>query len=172
MLVVDHTIQTSFADRLDAPLEVAGLRTLIVDVAYGGDSFVIADAKTLGFAIKPDEARDLAELGMEDNSRRQRNNLGFTHPENPVWDHISFCQFAGPLGREGGEINGPNAVVVRLGKIDRSPTGTGMQRPYGRPGGARRLEAGGNLSWGAPSSAPSSSARVARRSQVARRLSL
>ncbi len=34
----------SFADRLDAPLEVAGLRTLSVDVAYGGDSFVIKPA--------------------------------------------------------------------------------------------------------------------------------
>ena len=34
----------SFADNLDAKLEVAGLGTLTVDTAYGGDSFVIADA--------------------------------------------------------------------------------------------------------------------------------
>jgi proline racemase len=53
----------SFAARLDAHLEVAGLGTLKVDTAYGGDSFVIVDAKSLGFAIRPDEARDLAELG-------------------------------------------------------------------------------------------------------------
>jgi len=51
--------------------------------------------------------------------------LGFRHPQNPDWDHISFCQFAGPLRRERGEISGPNAVVVRPGKIDRSLTGTG-----------------------------------------------
>ena len=51
--------------------------------------------------------------------------LGFSHPENAAWDHISFCQFAGPLAREGNELSGPNAVVVRPGKIDRSPTGTG-----------------------------------------------
>ena len=114
----------SFAARLDAPLEVAGLGTLIVDVAYGGDSFVIADAKQLGFAIKPDEARDLAEQGMKITAAANEQ-LGFAHPENPAWDHISFCQFAGPLEREGGEIRGPNAVVVRPGKIDRSPTGTG-----------------------------------------------
>ena len=51
--------------------------------------------------------------------------LGFAHPENAEWDHISFCQFAGPLTLEEGALTGPNAVVVRPGKIDRSPTGTG-----------------------------------------------
>ena len=40
----------SFADQLDATLEVEGLGTLTVDTAYGGDSFVIVDAARLGFA--------------------------------------------------------------------------------------------------------------------------
>jgi len=114
----------SFADRLDARLEVAGLPTLTVDVAYGGDSFVIVDAEALGFAIRPDEARDLAALGVRITAAANEA-LGFCHPENRAWDHISFCQFAGPLRREGGEISGSNAVVVKPGKIDRSPTGTG-----------------------------------------------
>src|SRR3712207_3056740 len=34
----------SFADKLRASLEVAGLGTLTVDTAYGGDSFVLVDA--------------------------------------------------------------------------------------------------------------------------------
>lgn len=38
----------SFASRLDAPLEVAGLGTLTVDIAFGGDSFVIVPARDLG----------------------------------------------------------------------------------------------------------------------------
>jgi proline racemase len=114
----------SFVDRLDADLEVAGLGTLKVDIAYGGDSFVIVDAAALGFAIRPDEARDLAETGVKIVAAANAQ-LGFTHPENAGWDHISFCQFAGPLVREEGALTGPNAVVVRPGKIDRSPTGTG-----------------------------------------------
>ena len=114
----------SFVDRLDAPLEVAGHGTLKVDLAYGGDSFVIVDAASLGFAIRPDEARELAELGMKITAAANQQ-LGFAHPENAGWDHISFCQFAGPLAREGDVLTGPNAVVVRPGKIDRSPTGTG-----------------------------------------------
>ncbi|MDX2415970.1 MAG: proline racemase family protein, partial [Xanthomonadales bacterium] len=51
--------------------------------------------------------------------------LGFCHPLNPDWDHISFCQFAGPLIENNGELTGSNAVAIRPGKVDRSPTGTG-----------------------------------------------
>ena len=119
--VVNHP---SFADRLDARLEVEGLGTLTVDTAYGGDSFVIVDAPALGFAIRPDEAKDLAETGMR-IVKAANAQLGFRHPENADWDHISFCQFAAPLTYEEGVASGANAVAIRPGKIDRSPTGTG-----------------------------------------------
>ena len=114
----------SFADQLSVPLEVEGLGTLTVDTAYGGDSFVIVDAATLGFDIVPAEARELAQTGMKITAAANAQ-LGFRHPLNAEWDHISFCQFAGPLVEKKGELTGPNAVVVRPGKIDRSPTGTG-----------------------------------------------
>ncbi len=52
-------------ERLGVPLEVEGLGTLTVDTAYGGDSFVMADAKSQGFTIAPDEARDLAVIGRK-----------------------------------------------------------------------------------------------------------
>jgi len=115
----------SFADRLDARLEVEGLGTLTVDTAYGGDSFVIVDAKSLGFALDSSEARDLADMGMRITSAANAQ-LGFVHPENPDWDHISFCAFAGPVSREGGRRVSRSAVAIRPGKIDRSPTGTAV----------------------------------------------
>ena len=115
----------SFADRLDATLEVEGLGTLTVDTAYGGDSFVICDARALGFTIAPDEARELAETGIR-ITRAANEQLGFTHPENPDWDHISFCQLAAPVERRpDGTLTAANAVAIQPGKIDRSPTGTG-----------------------------------------------
>ena len=114
----------SFADKLDATIEVEGIGTLTVDTAYGGDSFVIADAKALGFAIREDEARDLAETGIR-ITRAANEQLGFTHPTNPDWAHISFCQIAGPLETADGVLTGANAVAIQPGKIDRSPTGTG-----------------------------------------------
>ena len=114
----------SFADRLGAALEVPGLGTLRVDTAYGGDSFVIVDAPALGLAVRPDEARDIAELGTRITAAANAQ-LGFAHPTNPDWNHISFCQFAMPLAEEDGVKLGRNAVAIRPGKLDRSPCGTG-----------------------------------------------
>ena len=113
----------SFADKLDAPLEVAGVGTLTVDTAYGGDSFVIVDARRLGFSIAPDEARDIAEIGIK-ITRAADEQIGFRHPEKD-WNHFSFCQVAAPVEMKDGVLTGANAVVIRPGKIDRSPTGTG-----------------------------------------------
>ena len=115
----------SFADKLDAKLEVAGLGTLTVDTAYGGDSFVIVDAGKLGFSLVESEARELAVTGMKITAAANEQ-LGFTHPENAGWDHISFCAFAGPVLEEKGERLSRSAVAIRPGKIDRSPTGTAV----------------------------------------------
>jgi proline racemase len=114
----------SFADQLGVSIEVEGLGTLKVDTAYGGDSFVIVDANALGFQIRAGEARELAETGIK-ITRAANEQLGFHHPENPEWKHISFCQFAAPLIRERGVALSLNAVAIRPGKIDRSPCGTG-----------------------------------------------
>jgi proline racemase len=113
----------SFADKLDAVIEVEGLGTLTVDTAYGGDSFVLVDAKRLGFSLTPDEARDIAETGIR-ITRAANKQLGFIHPEKE-WKHISFCQMTAPVVVENGIMTGLNAVAIRPGKIDRSPCGTG-----------------------------------------------
>ena len=114
----------SFVERLDAALEVEGLGTLTADTAFGGDSFVIVGARALGFALTPDEARDIAVTGVR-ITRAANEQLGFTHPANPEWSHISFCQMAAPVEVRDGVKTGRNAVAIRPGKIDRSPCGTG-----------------------------------------------
>jgi proline racemase len=115
----------SFADRLAAPLEVEGLGSLTVDTAYGGDSFVIVDAAALGFALVPDEAHEIARLGVRITAAADAQ-IGFRHPENPDWRHFSFCLFAGSVTREGDQLRAGAAVAIRPGKVDRSPTGTAL----------------------------------------------
>ncbi len=114
----------SFVDRQDQMLEVAGLGTLRVDTAYGGDSFVIVEGSQLGFELSPDEARELAETGIK-ITNAANEQLGFHHPENSEWNHLSFCQITAPLQIEGDTIVGRNTVIIQPGKLDRCPTGTG-----------------------------------------------
>jgi trans-L-3-hydroxyproline dehydratase len=115
----------SFADKLDARLEVSGFGTLAVDTAYGGDTFVIVDARTAGFDIRPSEARQIAETGLKITAAATEQ-LGFSHPTLPELRHISFCLIAGPILEESGQMTGRSAVVIRPGRVDRSPTGTGL----------------------------------------------
>lgn len=115
----------AFVDRLGASLEVPGIGTLTVDTVYGGDSFVIVDSEDLGLELHPGAARELVETGIKITQAANRQ-LGFHHPENADWRHISFCQITAPLRREAGQWVGRNTVVIRPGKLDRSPTGTGI----------------------------------------------
>ncbi len=115
----------SFAGKIAVPLEVQGLGTLKVDTAYGGDSFVIVDAAALGFEITESEAKEIAQLGVKITDAANAQ-LGFTHPENPDWNHISFCAFCGPLTATDAGLRGKSAVAIQPGKVDRSPTGTAV----------------------------------------------
>ena len=113
----------SFVDRLDAPLEVPGHGTIMVDVAYGGMWYALVDASKLGFAIRPDEARDLAILG-ETIRKAAAAQFEPVHPDNPEIRGVSIVQFNMPF--EGPGTAARNACIVSPGRCDRSPTGTGL----------------------------------------------
>ena len=112
-----------FVDRLDAPLEVEGLGTILVDVSFGGMWYAIADAARLGFELVPSEARDLSAMGtrIHDAAREQ---LQLVHPENPEIAGVSIVEIAQPW--QGNDRVSKNAVVVAPGRLDRSATGTGL----------------------------------------------
>jgi proline racemase len=111
-----------FATHLDRTIEVEGLGTVKVDVAYGGAFFAIVDAQALGFEVKPAEARDLVAVGNRIKAAAAEQ-LPVAHPENPEIHTITFTEFAMPFGGPGTVSR--NAVIVSPGRIDRSPCGTG-----------------------------------------------
>lgn len=116
----------SFASHLDAALVIDGVGEIRVDTAYGGDSFVMVDASDLGVKIEPAAARELAEIGRRVTTAANEQ-LGFSHPHNPDWNHISFCQIADPPERiDDGRLTMRSTSVIDPGKLDRSPTGTGV----------------------------------------------
>jgi len=123
-----------FATHLDAPVEVPHLGTVVVDVAYGGMFYVIAEAAPLGFRLTPDEARDIVRVG-EMIKAAAREQLPVTHPENSEIEGITIAQLSGPSTKPG--IHRKNTVIVSTGELDwnqpaswtgtldRSPCGTG-----------------------------------------------
>jgi proline racemase len=113
----------SFAGVIGVKLKVPGLGEIIVDTAFGGDSFVVVDAAALGFKLEAFEAKALATLGVQITNAANAQSE-FHHPENPDWRHFSFCLFAGPFSREGSHLSAKAAVAIQPGKVDRSPTGT------------------------------------------------
>ena len=86
----------SFVERLDAAIEVTGLGTVIVDVAYGGMFYAIVDATKLGFRVHASEARELAVAG-EQIRLAAREQLEVVHPENPEIRGVSIVQLARPF---------------------------------------------------------------------------
>ena len=124
----------AFATHLDARIEVPGLGTVTVDVAYGGMFYVIAEAAPLGFRLTPDEARDIVRVA-ETIKAAAREQLPVVHPENPGIAGITIAQLSGAPIRA--EAHRRNTVVVSTGKLDwsrpatwtgaldRSPCGTG-----------------------------------------------
>ena len=124
----------AFATHLDTALEVRGLGTVTVDVAYGGMFYVIAEAAPLGFRLTPDEGRDIVRVA-EMIKAAARQQLTVAHPENPGIAGVTIAQISGPPSRP--EAHARNAVVVSTGTLDwsrpqswtgvldRSPCGTG-----------------------------------------------
>jgi len=142
---VTVTNLASFADRLDVPLEIVGHGTITVDTAFGGDSFVLVDAAELGFSVEPSEAAELAQLGAAITAAANEQ-LGFTHPDPALaWNHVSFCQQAGPLETVAGVATMRSTTVIEPGKLDRSPTGTGVSARMAVLAARGQLERGDRL---------------------------
>lgn len=114
----------SFVMHHDARVEVPGIGTLRVDVAYGGMIYCIVDAADVGFALSRDEARELVSVG-EVIKAAAAEQLPSVHPENPGIHTINQTEFAGPVYLSNGVKTSKNAVVVSPGRLDRCPCGTG-----------------------------------------------
>ncbi len=124
----------AFALHLDAPIEVAGLGTVLVDIAWGGMFFVLADAQTLGVDLDASNGGEIVRVS-EAIRAAARAQLPVTHPENPEITGPTITSLWGAPTDPG--TDGRNAVTVSngafdpdrphamTGTLDRSPCGTG-----------------------------------------------
>src|SRR5262245_32337948 len=131
---VTFETQPAFAVHLDTPIDVPGLGTVIVDVAYGGMFYVIAEAAQLGLRLTPDEGREIVRIG-EMIKAAAREQLPVVHPENPGIAGVTIAQLTAPPTSP--QAVAKNTVIVSTGMLDwekpsswtgtldRSPCGTG-----------------------------------------------
>ena len=124
----------AFATHLDVPIEVPQLGTVIVDVAYGGMFYVIADAAPFGLRLTPEEGADITRI-TEMIKAAAAEQLPVVHPDQPGFAGITIGQLSGPAHDPANSRR--NVVTVSTGAfdperpsswtgaIDRSPCGTG-----------------------------------------------
>lgn len=131
---ITFTNVPAFAVHLDRPVEVPTLGTVLVDVAYGGMFFAIADATQFGLRLTPDEGADITRI-TEMVKAAAAEQVPVVHPENPGFAGITIAQLSGPALDPANSMR--NAVTVSTGTLDwdrpstwtgvldRSPCGTG-----------------------------------------------
>ena len=110
----------SWADQLDAVVEVEGLGKVTVDISFGGIFYALIDPMQFGLKISPENARKLVDLGSRIH-RAVNDQLDIRHPELEGLEGISYAMFFGH--DEEGVMKG--ATILPPGRIDRSPCGTG-----------------------------------------------
>jgi proline racemase len=114
-----------FVFALDCKVEVPGLGTVTLDVAYGGMIYALVDGQDVGFEVVPSEAASLVEVG-ERIKAAAAEQVPAVHPDNPEIHTINQTLFRAPVSEQAdGRLRARNAVVVSPGRLDRSPCGTG-----------------------------------------------
>ena len=119
--VTSAAIQTSpsFVQDLDLEIDTTDFGRIKMDVAYGGCFYGLIDVDQIGLTIAPQNAHSLMQAGVS-----MLNDLmakvPVQHPERPQINQFSYVMFR---DRNGDTVK--TCTVLKPGRIDRSPCGTG-----------------------------------------------
>ncbi|KAE8331369.1 proline racemase [Aspergillus sergii] len=114
----------AFVYGLDKEVEIPGFGTILVDIAYGGQWYVIAQAKDFGIEVHTSNRDRLVDLGNQLKAAVLAQHTP-THPENPAIRGINNIIISEPLVDQDGVKTVKHTVIVTPGRLDRSPCGTG-----------------------------------------------
>jgi proline racemase len=115
----------SFVTALDHPLDVPGYGTVIVDIAFGGAFYAVADAASFGLDLARSSMRDLVDAAWATTGIVREAGVGLTHPDHP---DLGFLY--GTILTDGADEWSVeptvNLCVFAERQVDRSPTGSGV----------------------------------------------
>jgi proline racemase len=107
----------AFAVHLDAKIEVPGFGTAVVDVAWGGMFFVIAEAKQFGIELRPENGAAIVRAS-EALRAAAAEQLPVVHPDNPAITGPTISQLTAPANMP--RTHGRGAITVSTGDYDPS----------------------------------------------------
>ncbi len=129
----------SYLHGRDYPVDVEGLGTLNVDVAYGGNFYAIVEPQPLFSDVSDLEPSDILRLSPRLRAAFNARHA-IAHPENPAIDRLTHVMWTGKPRTPRG--SGRNAVFYGGNAIDRSPCGTGTSARMAQLAATGRLEEG------------------------------
>lgn len=112
----------SFLYQTDIQIDVAGIGRIPVDIAFGGNFFVLVDAAHIGLKIATENARKFSEAGML-ILHQVNKELSVKHPTMDHLCSVELVEFHEVVN--GKKNHGRNVVIFGKGQVDRSPCGTG-----------------------------------------------
>lgn len=112
----------SFVFAQDVKVDVPGVGRVVMDVAYGGNTYAIVSAEHFDLSLTPENASRIISIGrtVRDAVNAQ---VSIRHPERDFIDSCTHVEFYCPAVTPGAHAR--NTVFFGDCGIDRSPCGTG-----------------------------------------------
>jgi proline racemase len=111
----------SFVIARNESVVIPDLGSVSVDVAFGGNFYVILDVTQLGKLLQPADLRCLTDLGLA-VIEATRNSVAIKHPTDPAMTQLRAAILSTPSSAS---QPARNLMVKEPGYFDRSPCGTG-----------------------------------------------
>jgi 4-hydroxyproline epimerase len=124
------------------PITVEGLGELVVDIAYGGNFYAIAERQA-NFPGLEEVSVDWLLRWSPIVRRRVNEAVRVVHPVDPTISGVSHVQWTG--APRDPTAHGRNAVFYGERAIDRSPCGTGTSARMAQLAAKGRLRVGDNF---------------------------
>ena len=103
-------------------IEYPKIGRITVDVAFGGNFYVIANAKDLGLRVRKEYTQKLIPAALK-LIHAANEQIKVQHPRRGVQNRINLAMLTDEPERE--DSDGKNVVIWGEGSVDRSPCGTG-----------------------------------------------
>ncbi|WP_413455091.1 proline racemase family protein [Glutamicibacter sp. FR1] len=111
----------SFADRLDASVQVPGLGAVNYDLAFGGNFYAVVDLESIGLPFERERKQELIEAGLSIMAAINEQD----EPVHPERDDIRGCHHVYLKAPDSDAEHSRHAMAIYPGWFDRSPCGTG-----------------------------------------------